>query len=865
MKKLLLLFLVVFGFLVTPLTNGQIVFRELKDYNYETNSILFLENSSRREYKILNGEWKVYRADDEEKQKTSVLVPSIFEGNAELIFEKEIILDETTLNNNQFRVEFLGLNYSAEILINNSLIYRHPGGEFPFGFTLPKDLLVSDDTNVLAVKIYSELDSRNTIPLEQRFLYPKRFGGIFRDVYLKVIPNTHITDIQMEQSLNTNATSLNVGLKVSVENNDYSVADSVSSGRTHSFTLKTTISSNSFGNGVFSTEQSLQVEQGKERSSKLNVILDNPVLWSPVDPATYDLTVQLFNASGVLVDEIVKRTSYYDFTASNDGLLLNKKDFQINGVTYIPSKKDFGSLMSYKQMETELNTIKDLGFNTVRFSKNIPHPYYLYLCERIGLFAMVEIPLGSVPERIIEDDLFVETAKNYLGLFLRSYKNFNSILAFGLGHSYLGESSQHNYFLTELAATANQLTENPIYASFLSTPYQEVPNLDLYGLELFNISIQQKSEEYKALQERLGKSHVFISSAGYISNQGHTNGYRNKHSLEAQAKYFEDLLTFAETNNISGYVLNTMFDYQGNYHSIVSGYDVDKIIKLGILGEDRSVNRLSYKVIYSKLHNQEKVTIPLGILKNDAPMAFILYGLGLALFMGFLVNSGRKFREDATRALLRPYNFFADIRDQRVISGVQTTILGAIIAAVLALIASSFLYSLKYATFFEKVLVSFGSENLLSTISYLTWHPIEALFWLVAVFFVLMIIITAIIKIISFFVMNKVPVNNAYYTVIWSWLPFVLIIPLAIVLYRIINADIVTLYMYIIIGFFVLWAFYRLLKGIYVIYDVTPGAVYFYTLVFLIIVAGILLFYYQATSSTIDFFLQTINEYKHIL
>ena len=69
------------------------------------------------------------------------------------------------------------------------------------------------------------------------------------------------------------------------------------------------------------------------------------------------------------------------------------------------------------------------------------------------------------------------------------------------------------------------------------------------------------------------------------------------------------------------------------------------------------------------LHNSENVTIPIGSKKADAPMIFIVFGIVLAILMGILVNSGRKFREDASRALLRPYNFYADIRDQRIISG----------------------------------------------------------------------------------------------------------------------------------------------------------------------------------------------------
>jgi beta-galactosidase len=341
---------------------------------------------------------------------------------------------------------------------------------------------------------------------------------------------------------------------------------------------------------------------------------------------------------------------------------------------------------------------------------------------------------------------------------------------------------------------------------------------------------------------------------------GTSTGYTTPHSYEAQADYFEKIIDYSENIYHAGYFLSTMFDYRTDYNSIISGYSNEKLVFLGILDENRKTNRLAYKVIYTRLHNLEKVTIPMGIKKDDAPMVFIIFGLVLALFMGFLVNSGRKFREDATRALLRPYNFFADIRDLRIISGVQTTLLALIIAAVWGLIKGSFLYSHKTNLFLEKVLLSFGTDWIINSVSYLTWHPTEALFWLSGFFLVALLIITLLIKIFSFFVINKVFFSNAYFTTVWALLPSVLLVPLAIVLYRLLEADVITVYLYIFLIVVALWIFYRLLKGIFVIYDVSAGKVYFYSFVFILAVVGGLILYFQLNEQTVDFIIQSFNE-----
>jgi beta-galactosidase len=166
-----------------------------------------------------------------------------------------------------------------------------------------------------------------------------------------------------------------------------------------------------------------------------------------------------------------------------------------------------------------------------------------------------------------------------------------------------------------------------------------------------------------------------------------------------------------------------MFDYRGDYASLIAGYNENNLYQIGIAGENRKKERLAYRVIYAKLHNQEEVTIPIGSKKDDSPMIFIVFGLILALLMGVLVNSGRKFREDSSRALLRPYNFYADVRDQRIISGYHTTALAFISAASFALIISNLLYYFKEDIFLEKILLSFGSHGLIKTVSYLAWHP----------------------------------------------------------------------------------------------------------------------------------------------
>src|SRR5690606_17424200 len=264
------------------------------------------------------------------------------------------------------------------------------------------------------------------------------------------------------------------------------------------------------------------------------------------------------------------------------------------------------------------------------------------------------------------------------------------------------------------------------------------------------------------------------------------------------------------------------------------------------------------------MRNAEKVTIPIGSDKDDAPMIFIVTGLVLALLMGVLVNSGRKFREDASRALLRPYNFFADVRDQRIISAYHSLFLAVIIALVTSLILANLFFYIKNSVLVEKILLAFGSPGLISGASYLAWNPINALIWLFILSVIVMILLTIVITASSFFVRTKVYLSSVFFTVVWAMLPIVLLIPVGIVLYRLLNAGVGNIYVYIVLILFVLWLLYRLLKGISVIFDVNASSIYFYGLISIAALKLIFFLYYEVNNSVFQYIKLALKQFNII-
>ncbi len=193
----------------------------------------------------------------------TINVPSIFKGSGEFIFEKEFKLSDDDLRSSTFNLVFLGLNYRADISINNFIIYRHPGGEFPFNIELSRDILRSDSVNILLVNLYYQLDSKNTFPLKQRFLFPKNFGGIIHDVYIHKSPLIHISDIDISRKINPEKNEASLNFKSIVKNNEV-LASNILPDDVPELTLKTIVLSPDTSITFETKEYSFELGRNKE-------------------------------------------------------------------------------------------------------------------------------------------------------------------------------------------------------------------------------------------------------------------------------------------------------------------------------------------------------------------------------------------------------------------------------------------------------------------------------------------------------------------------------------------------------------------------------------------------------------------------
>ncbi len=811
-----------------------------------------------RNVTLLDEGWSVYYESDPQK-KVETTLPAVFEGEESLIFEKEISFTSDEVNNKQLRLGFLGLNYSAEILVNGYSIYKHPGGSYPFEVVLPKDIIKGNANNTISVKVNRKLNSENTIPVEQRFLFPINDGGIIRDVYVKSIPLFHLSQVKYDFSFDRNFSKAFLNFKIDVENSTYKAGQINAS---KEFLIRINLfakgSATPQAKGDFAQTTSIEMHE-----SNIQLEIFNPQLWSPGSPNGYTCEVSLLD-NGVVVDKTIRQISFYQLEKTESGLLLNDNSFALKGTTYFLNETSLRRITSYQKLKDDLLLIKSTGFNAVRFAKSYPDPYALQLCNEKGLFALIELPINSVPEDILSKSDFELNAEHSIKEFINVYSKYSNALIFGVGSSFLPNSSVTENFLARLGKIIDG-SKFLSYASFAGSQKSKIEGIDFIGVELLSVPINHIKDEFDNTAENFTDHSLFISEASYPNYQGGAAGYLAKYSTEAQAKYFGDLINLVKDVNLSGFFINSLFEYRGAFPSLYSGYASDGYYKLGVLDNSRNLNNIAYKVIASKLTTYEKVTIPIGAAKDDSPLSFILFALALAIALAVLINTKKKFREDCTRALSRPYNFFADIRDHRILSGIHTVIMMLIQAGACSLLFTILLYFLKSNILVDKILLSFGSVTLMKIVSYLSWNPQPCFVILFLVFIAKFILLSLIIKSASFFIKTRVEIFSIFYTVTWSFLPLTLLLPIELVLYKILIANSINAVIFILIAIYFLWIFQRLLKGIYVIFDVSPGSVYFYSLLVIVIILGGMILKFQLSHSTLYYINNAIKQYKSMI
>lgn len=116
----------------------------------------------------------------------------------------------------------------------------------------------------------------------------------------------------------------------------------------------------------------------------------------------------------------------------------------------------------------------------------------------------------------------------------------------------------------------------------------------------------------------------------------------------------------------------------------------------------------------------------------------------------------------------------------------------------------------------------------------------EMILWITMVALALILFIVLVLRFIAIFRKGRIMIGDTFNVVVWSCLPFAIVLPFDLILPRMDIEPGTVKFATVLFVFMTLWVYYRLLKGIGVLFDVYPARLYMYGTASIIIV-GILI------------------------
>jgi beta-galactosidase len=263
------------------------------------------------------------------------------------------------------------------------------------------------------------------------------------------------------------------------------------------------------------------------------------------------------------------------------------------------------------------------------------------------------------------------------------------------------------------------------------------------------------------------------------------------------------------------------------------------------------------------LYNDEKVqALPVGNYSSNAPIVYVISGFAMLISFAFMYNANRRFRDGVNRSLFRTYNFFADVRDQRILTYIHSLFLAVIISVTWATVLSSILSHYRENILLDNLLSQFMSDGIKEWFVRLVWNPANFIIVISAIIFLKLVLLSIIVKLFSMTVKSRVLFYHAFSISIWSALPYIILIPVAMIVFRLMETEFYIIPVFILIDLITVWVILRLFKGISIIFDVYPVKIYaigFFIIMIVCIAFYVYLDYTKSTTVYLRYLLQAMK------
>ena len=356
-------------------------------------------------------------------------------------------------------VDFEGVMTASTVWINGHALGEYKGGFTPFTFELTPHLRKTGE-NVLVVQVDST--ERDDIPPFGHEIDYMTFGGIYREVSLRVVPDTFLDNIFAHpKDVLSAAPSLDVdcflarsaskseALSLEVELRDQ---DRVVAKASHAVPSAEAADPDAAMDPTTNAPVYLSSEtvHDSARHTISLTQLTGIELWQLDKPKLYTVHVKLLRG-GQTIDEDVRKIGFREAVFTDHGFSLNGKIVKLRGLDRHQTFPFVGQAMPARVQRQDAKILRhNLHCNIVRTSHYPQSRHFLDGCDEIGLLVLEEIPgwqhIGPEPWK--------QVAIDNVGRMIRRDWNHPSIILWGVR---INESQDDHDFYTRTNALAHAL------------------------------------------------------------------------------------------------------------------------------------------------------------------------------------------------------------------------------------------------------------------------------------------------------------------------------------------------------------------------------------------------------------------------
>ncbi len=786
----------------------------------------------------------------------TVKVPGAYDFVGKVTFERNFDVTADQVDKFQFFLVMFGVNHACEVSLNGDFITTHAGGYTSFVQPIPKNTLQVGKENVIKVVTGNALDPRKTLPLRSNAWGWRNYGGILRDVFILAVPKLAINDVMVSSTYSSDDGNAKVSVDATFEGglepsgqNDLDVKQSSSFGMYVEMLDKITGFQIAKSAIVPLTHSSNEWDRVHSQ-----FIVDNPKLWSPDSPELYLMKAYLVQGTTkeyTVLDEYDLNHGVRNLEIKGANFILNGKRIVLKGVVWQEDHPNSGSAMGYEDLEKDVALIKSLGANTIRFGNHPPHPYMLNLCDRYGLFAMEELPIAGAPASLLDEEYFFDLASTMMREMISRDRQHVSVLAWGIGDEFESSSPSARTFVEAMVRLAKSMDARPTYYGSRFIGQDQCSDLvDIAALNVYTQDIKLFKKQLEEWKTKNAGRPVIVGKFGTEVQQDNRNGYSDPLSYEAQARYYVQRFDIVKNVDYDGAIIWSYNDWKGDRPSLAVNAGDPWMHSMGLVSYERE-KRLAYDAVRSVFRGEKFVALPMGNYAASAPIIFVVSGLIVLIGTAYFYNANRRFRDNLNRSVMNLYNFFSDVRDQRIVSLIHTTILGLIISVATAIVISSILYHFRQNWVLDSGLsYLLVTDGLKESVVRLVWSPLKCIGYFSAFFFLIFLLIYVVVMFLSVISKAKIFSYHAYVVTIWSATPLLVLVPVGMILYRIMDSSIYVVPSLALLLVLFVWVFLRLLKGISIIFDAYLMKVYVIGFLSLAGMVGLTYVYFDYTQST---------------